>query len=79
MLARWYAAYDMVVADPERAKRDKGVRPGGACVPGQAEREPGPGQVQRDAGQAALACPAAAVAAGDMAALMLRWGWSARW
>ena len=24
LLARWYAAYDMVVADPERAKRDKG-------------------------------------------------------
>ena len=40
LLARWYAAYDMVVADPERAKWDKGVRPGGACVPGQAEREP---------------------------------------
>ena len=34
MLERWYAAYDMVVADPERAKWDKGVRPGGACVPG---------------------------------------------
>ena len=73
LLARWYAAYDMVVADPERAKWDKGVRPGGACVPGQAEREPGPGQVQRDAGQAALACPAAAVAAGEQQAAEVIW------